>query len=49
MKRYSVYVTPICDGGSKLMADVDLVRLAVVDDGGRLRLAVRLAVGQSCE
>jgi hypothetical protein len=34
MKKYSVYVTPICDGGSKLMADVDLVRFAVVDDGG---------------
>jgi hypothetical protein len=34
MKRYSVYVTPICDGGSKLMADVDLVRFAVVVDGG---------------
>jgi hypothetical protein len=34
MKRYSVYVTPICDGGSKLMADVDLVCFAVVVDGG---------------
>ena len=34
MKRYSVYVTPVCDGGSKLMADVDLVRFAVVVDGG---------------
>jgi hypothetical protein len=34
MKKYSVYVTPICDGGSKLMADADLVRFAVVDDGG---------------
>ncbi|PYV66600.1 MAG: hypothetical protein DMG96_41925 [Acidobacteria bacterium] len=33
MKRYSVYVTPVCDGGSKLMADVDLVRFAVVDGG----------------
>jgi len=34
MKRYSVYVTPVCDGGSKLMVDVDLVRFAVVVDGG---------------
>jgi hypothetical protein len=34
MKRYSVYVTPVCDGGSKLMADVDLVHFAVVVDGG---------------
>jgi hypothetical protein len=35
MKRYSVHVTPVCDGGSKLMADVDLVRFAVVVvDGG---------------
>jgi hypothetical protein len=34
MKRYSVYVTPICDGGSKLMDDADLVRFAVVVDGG---------------
>jgi hypothetical protein len=34
MKRYSVYVTPVCDGGSKLLADVDLVRFAVVVDGG---------------
>ncbi len=25
MKRYSVYVTPVCDGGSQLMVDVDLV------------------------
>src|SRR3989442_15954630 len=33
MKRYSVYVTPVCDGGSKLMVDVDLVRFAVVDGG----------------
>src|SRR5207302_6570396 len=33
MKRYSVHVTPVCDGGSKLLADVDLVRLAVVDGG----------------
>ena len=33
MKRYSVYVTPVCDGGTKLMADVDLVRFAVVVDG----------------
>ena len=36
MKRYSVYVTPVCDGGSKLMADVDLVRFAVVVDGGTI-------------
>src|SRR5438477_343565 len=86
MKRYSVYVTPVCDGGSKLMVDVDLVRFAVVVDSGtteiscsfdswaklrmellsanveliaavppstttakRLRLAVRLTVGPSCE
>ena len=34
MKRYSVYVTPVCDGGSKLMVEVDLVRFAVVVDGG---------------
>ena len=34
MKRYSVYVTLVCDGGSKLMVDVDLVRFAVVVDGG---------------
>ena len=34
MKRYSVYVTPVCDSGSKLMVDVDLVRFAVVVDGG---------------
>ena len=34
MKRYSVYVTPVCDGGSKLMVDVDLVRFAVVVDDG---------------
>ena len=34
MKRYSVYVTPVCDGGSQLMVDVDLVRFAVVVDGG---------------
>ena len=33
MKRYSVYVTPVCDGGSRLMADVDLVRFAIVDGG----------------
>jgi hypothetical protein len=49
MKRYSVYVTPICDGGSKLMDDVDLVRFAVVVDGGTTAFAVRLVVGPSCE
>jgi hypothetical protein len=38
MKRYSVFVTPVCDGGSKLMVDVDLVRFAVVGDGGTTAL-----------
>ncbi len=33
MKRYSVYVTPVVDGSKKPMADVDLVRFAVVVDG----------------
>ncbi len=27
-------MTPVCDGGSKLMVEVDLVRFAVVVDGG---------------
>ena len=33
MKRYSVYVTPVVDGGKKPMANANLVRLAVVMDG----------------